>query len=78
MKVLPYVTNNHFSLRVIPRASKTRLVDNGVQLKLYLHAPPEDNKANLELIKFFQKEYGLTVVIKSGWKSSKKVMEIRP
>ncbi len=72
------IKNNRFSLRVIPRASKTRLVDDQGQLKLYLHAPPEDNKANMELIKFFKKEYGLTVIIKSGWKSRKKVIEIQP
>ncbi len=49
--------------------------ENG-RLKLYLKAPPDKNKANLELIKFFKKELGLVVEIKSGVTSREKVLRI--
>ncbi|MBI4151372.1 DUF167 domain-containing protein [Candidatus Woesearchaeota archaeon] len=65
-----------FSLKVIPHSGRTELKEiNGV-LKLYLRSPPEKNKANMELIKFFKKEYGLVVEIMSGLTSREKVMRI--
>jgi len=67
---------NTLSLRVIPDSSKTKLIEENNQLKLYLQAQPEDNKANIALIKFFKKEFNLKVSIKSGAKSRNKVIEI--
>ena len=67
---------NPLSLRVIPDSSKTKLIEENNQLKLYLQAQPEDNKANIALIKFFKKEFNLKVSIKSGAKSRNKVIEI--
>ena len=46
-----------FPLKVIPNAGRTELRQEGEILKLYLKAPPDKNKANLEPIKFFKKEY---------------------
>ncbi|HIH11157.1 TPA: DUF167 domain-containing protein [Candidatus Woesearchaeota archaeon] len=66
-----------FSLKVIPNAGRTELVQEGEILKLYLKAVPDKNKANLELIKFFKKEYHLTVTIKSGLKSREKVISVQ-
>ena len=54
-----YIKNNKLSLRVIPHSSQLKLVKENSQLKIYLTAVADDNKANLQLIKFFKKEYGL-------------------
>ncbi|MBU2562103.1 MAG: DUF167 domain-containing protein [Nanoarchaeota archaeon] len=41
-----------------------------------LKSSPENNKANLELIKFLEKYFKKRVKIKSGFKSPKKVVEV--
>jgi uncharacterized protein len=38
--------------------------------------PAEDNKANIEIIKFFKKEYGISVKIIKGLTSREKVLKI--
>ncbi|MBU1111469.1 MAG: DUF167 domain-containing protein [archaeon] len=82
-KLKQYINNNLLKLKVIPNSSKLELVEeipeNTKQkplLKLYLKAVPDKNKANLELIKFFKKEYQLKVEIKSGTKSREKTIRI--
>ncbi|MBI1968926.1 DUF167 domain-containing protein [Candidatus Woesearchaeota archaeon] len=72
----PFIQNGRLYLKAIPNAKKTLLKEENGTLKLYLHAPPEKDKANKELIAFFKKEYGLAVQIVSGAKSREKVMEI--
>ena len=76
MDLTPYMHNHILRLKVIPNAAKTKLVEENNALKLYLKAVPEKNKANLELIKFFKKQFNLTVEIKSGLKSREKVLRI--
>ncbi len=71
-----YITNNLLHLKVIPHSGRTELKEENGRLKLYLKAAPEKNKANLELIKFFKKELGLVVEIKSGATSREKVLRI--
>ncbi len=71
-----YIKNNTLILRVVPRAGREELVETENGLKLFLKAPAEDNKANLELIKFFKKEFGLRVEIVSGWKGREKVVKV--
>ncbi len=65
------------SVKVIPHSGRTELKEENNQLKLYLKSPPEKNKANLELIKFFKKELHLNVEIISGLKSREKVLRIK-
>ena len=65
-----------FHLKVIPNSSRTELVEENGQKKLYLKAVPDKAKANKELIKFFKKEFKLHVKIKSGARSRDKVLEI--
>ena len=65
-----------FKVNVIPNSKKTELIKKNDQLRLYLKAVPEKGKANLELIKFFKKEFGLNVEIKFGMKSREKVLRI--
>ena len=76
MDIQNYINNYKLSLRVIPHSSQLKLVKENSQLKIYLTAVADDNKANLQLIKFFKKEYGLKVRIVSGMKSRDKVIEI--
>jgi len=47
-------------LRVVPNAKRTQ-IDGvlGAQLKIRLHAPPVDGKANRELISFISKTLGV-------------------
>ena len=69
-----HLKEGQLKIRVIPNSKKTELMEDNNQLKLYLHAVPDKNKANLELIKFFKKELNLKVEIKSGMKSREKVL----
>jgi len=71
-----YIKDGCLNLRVTPHSSRTELVEEEGKLKLYLQAVPDKNKANLELIKFFKKELGLKVEIKSGMKSRDKILRI--
>ncbi|MBI2041300.1 MAG: DUF167 domain-containing protein [DPANN group archaeon] len=41
-----------------------------------VHAPPEDNKANIELIKFLRRHFGADVSMMRGLTSRKKVVRI--
>ncbi|HLC74323.1 MAG TPA: DUF167 domain-containing protein [Candidatus Nanoarchaeia archaeon] len=73
---LPFL-NNKLSVRVIPNAAKTEIVsiENNI-VKVRIAAPPDKNKANVELLKFFKKEFDLKLKINSGATSRKKVLEI--
>ncbi|MCF7910171.1 DUF167 domain-containing protein [Candidatus Pacearchaeota archaeon] len=42
---------------------------------VYLKSVPENNKANLELLKVLKKYFGKQVKIKSGFKSRNKIVE---
>ena len=43
---------------------------------MMIKAPPEDNKANVEVVKFFSKIVGKKVKIVSGMTSKKKVIRV--
>ena len=43
---------------------------------IYLKSPPEENKANLELLKLLKKYFNQVVKIKSGFTSRNKIIEI--
>ncbi len=76
MDIQKYIKNNILQIKVIPNSSKNELIEEEHGLKLYLNAVPDKNKANLALIKYFKKELGLVVEIKSGLKSREKVLRI--
>jgi uncharacterized protein (TIGR00251 family) len=65
---------------VVPNAKQTEIVgEHDGRLKLKIHAPPVDGKANAEVIRFFAEKYGVPksrVRIVSGEKSRKKTVEI--
>lgn len=68
--------NGKLKIKVIPHAGRTELKEEGGKLRLYLKSAPEKGKANAELIKFFKKEYKLSVRIRSGESSREKVLEL--
>ena len=61
---------------VVPKSGKFRIIEKEGVVKVHLRNPPEDNKANLELIKEFEKLFGKPVRIVSGLKSKKKKIEL--
>lgn len=76
MDISKYIQNGKLKIKVIPHAGRTELKEEEGKLKLYLKAAPEKGKANAELIKFFKKEFRLSVRIKLGGSSREKVLEV--
>lgn len=46
------------------------------EYKIWLKSPPEDGKANAELLKLLKKELGIKGKLKSGKSSRNKVVEV--
>lgn len=69
-----------FTVRVVPRASKSEIVgEHDGALKVRLAAPPVDGAANEELIKLLAKEFGAAksdIEILSGQTSKTKQVSI--
>ena len=76
MDIKKYIVKNLIQLKVIPNSQQNKLMENDGSLKLYLAAPPDQGKANRELISFFKKEFGLKVRIKWGTRNREKILEI--
>jgi uncharacterized protein (TIGR00251 family) len=69
-----------FSIRVIPRASRSEIVgEHDGALKVKLASPPVDGAANAELIKLLAKKFGVSkndIEIVSGETSKNKRIKI--
>mgnify|MGYP001584778334 CR=1 FL=1 len=76
LNISKFIKNNTLAVKVIPSAGRTELKEENARLKLYLKSAPEKDKANMELIKFFKKNYHFSVRVKSGATARKKVLEI--
>ncbi len=64
-------------ITVKPNSPETKIIsENGAELVIAVHAPAEKNKANLELIKFLKKRFGVDVRIMRGAASRKKIVQI--
>lgn len=74
IKIFSYSKNGLINLKVIPNSSKSEFVFDE-KLKVKINAPPEDGKANAELIKLFKKA-GLKIQIVKGLKSNDKIVKI--
>ncbi|MFH2021630.1 MAG: DUF167 domain-containing protein [archaeon] len=61
-----FIKNNTLEIIVKPNAKKNELLLENGRIKAAIKAPAEDNKANLEIIKFFSKLTGKKVRIISG------------
>jgi len=63
-------------ISIKPNASKTEILSqDGDKLKIAVAAPPDKNKANIELVKFLSKRFGSARIV-SGFTSRVKVIEI--
>lgn len=69
-----------FTIRVVPRASKSEIVgEMGGAVKVRVASPPVDGAANAELVKFLAKTFGVAksaVEIVSGHVSKTKQIRI--
>jgi len=64
-------------VHVKPNASKTKIVSIKDNIyKIDVKAPPENNKANIELIKFLTKHFKKKVKIVKGKTSKKKILSL--
>jgi len=67
-------------IKVVPRAGRQQVIrDKGGMVKCFLKSPPEDGKANKELIRFISSQLSLpqeAVSILQGLTSPKKVLKI--
>ena len=72
-----HIKNNTLTITVKPSSPKNKLVNycfNRNALIVEIKAPAENNKANIEVIKFFAKLTKKKVKIISGLTSKKKVL----
>lgn len=69
--------SKYVKIIVKPNSDKNRILDNDDkdELRVEIAAPAEDNKANIEVIKFFSKLTGKNVRIKTGKTSKRKLLE---
>lgn len=56
-------------VKVRPNSNQTELYKKDDALILELQSPPEDNKANIEAIKYLKKLFGCEVALVHGQKS---------
>ncbi|MGV8150547.1 MAG: DUF167 domain-containing protein [Candidatus Woesearchaeota archaeon] len=79
MKVDQHISNNHLLIIVRPNSSRTEIVnwdDSRKALRMNVKAKPEDNEANVEIVKFFTKLLKKKVIIQSGKRSKEKLLKI--
>jgi len=80
MNINSYIKGNHLKIIVKPNSPKTQIKrwdEDRKALIVDVHAKPEDNKANIEIIKYFSKLLKKKVVISSGLKSKEKILKIQ-
>ncbi len=78
-EVTKYISNNRLKILVKPNSPKTEILgwdDSRSALRVTIHAKPEDNEANTEVVKFFSKLLKKKVSIKSGMRSREKLLLI--
>ena len=71
-----YIKQGKLSVKVKANASKTRITAYEPVLCVDVAAPPEQHKANIELLKFFQRELKKPVKLLVGATSKRKVFKI--
>lgn len=65
------------TVKVKPNAPETRIISQGEnELTIAIAAPPEQNKANIELIKFLSKHFKGKVEILRGLTSKNKIVRV--
>ena len=65
------------NIKVKPNAPETKIISQvGDDLVIAVAAPAEDNKANVELVKFLRRKFGADVRIVRGAASKRKIISI--
>ena len=68
------------NIRVVPKSSRTEIVEiKNEYLKLRVKAAPVENQANIEVISYLSKIFGIPksdIIIKSGKTGKNKLIEI--
>ncbi|MBN2368736.1 YggU family protein [Candidatus Woesearchaeota archaeon] len=80
MNINEFINNNRLNIIVKPNSPKNQIKDydkNREALRVEIKAPAEDNKANIEIIKFFSKLTKKDVRIVSGLTNKKKILEFK-
>jgi len=80
MKFDKNYSSKNIKIIVKTNMPKTEIVeyDNSKKaLKVNVHAKPDNNEANVEVIKFFSKFLKKKITIKSGTRSREKLLEIK-
>ena len=76
MEIRDYIVNGTLEVKVVPNASKNKVVIEDDHLKIYIKQVPDKNKANGELVKYLKKKFNLNVEIKSGLRSRNKLLGV--
>lgn len=66
-------------IAVVPKSSKSEIVCNEGAIKVYLHSPPSDGRANEECVELFAKRLRIPksmITIDKGQKGRKKTLLI--
>lgn len=80
MNVNDYIINNKLKIIVKPNSNENKIIgydENKKAVRVEINAKPEENKANIEVIKFFSKLLKRKVKIKSGLTSKEKLLSIK-
>ncbi|MBW2992677.1 DUF167 domain-containing protein [Candidatus Woesearchaeota archaeon] len=78
MEIISYIKNNSLKIIVKPNSKKNDILNydkNKQALKVSIKAPPENNKANIEIIKFFNKLTKKHTKIIKGLTSKEKLLK---
>jgi len=67
----------YYEIKVKPNSSKSEIKIKDNEIIVYLKSLPQNNKANLELIKLFKKQLKKDIKIKKGLISKKKLIYIK-
>jgi uncharacterized protein (TIGR00251 family) len=74
-----YIQNGFLKIIAKPNSPKTEIIgydDSKKALRVNVHAKPDNNEANVEVVKFFSKLLKKKVIIKSGTRSKEKLLKI--
>ena len=63
-------------IKVKPNSGKQEILNDNGNYIAYLKSAPENNKANLELLKLLKKHFNKPARIKTGLTSKNKVIEV--
>jgi uncharacterized protein (TIGR00251 family) len=65
------------NVKVKPNAKESRIEKINDSYVVYVKASPQDNKANIEVVKLLKKYFSKDVIIVRGLKSKNKIVEVK-